>query len=59
MGYIPSKQLAIIAGSVYMLTVGAYLVMSTRRWGRYMLTIIISGICYAAGLYIRICEYLR
>ncbi|KAF8597910.1 RTA1-domain-containing protein [Ceratobasidium sp. AG-I] len=54
MHYIPSKTIAVIAGSVYMLTVGIYLIRSMRRWGRYMLTIIICGMCYAAGLYIRI-----
>lgn len=46
--------MAVIAGSVYMLTVGVFLVRSTRHWGKYMLTLMISGVCYAGGLYVRV-----
>ncbi|KAF8597911.1 hypothetical protein BDV93DRAFT_561867 [Ceratobasidium sp. AG-I] len=54
LGYIPSTGLALMFGSVYLLTVGVFIILARRWWARYMLTIMISAFVYAAGLYTRI-----
>ncbi|KAF8597895.1 hypothetical protein BDV93DRAFT_452081 [Ceratobasidium sp. AG-I] len=51
--YIPNIPAAIVTGVIYLLTVGIFLVWYRRHPGRYMLTVIIAGICYAIGLFIR------
>lgn len=54
--YIPTTPAAIAFGSLYLATIGAFVVLSIRRWGRYMLVLMISGVIYAAGLFLRICK---
>ncbi|KAB5588668.1 Protein RTM1 [Ceratobasidium theobromae] len=52
--YIPSKTWAAISGSLYIFTVTACVIWSTRHWGRYMLAIMIGAGFYALGLFLRI-----
>ncbi|KAF8597901.1 hypothetical protein BDV93DRAFT_512969 [Ceratobasidium sp. AG-I] len=53
-GLIPKKPVAIISGIIYVLTVMASAWRYLRYPSRYMLTIMIAGVCYAAGLFLRI-----
>ncbi|KAG8729763.1 hypothetical protein FRC11_008074 [Ceratobasidium sp. 423] len=52
--YIPNKPLAIIAGLLYLAVPAVCLIWCRSHWARYMLTIMIGGICYAVGLFLRL-----
>ncbi|KDN35312.1 hypothetical protein RSAG8_11698, partial [Rhizoctonia solani AG-8 WAC10335] len=52
--YIPNKPLAAVAGILYLSVPALCIYWGFKRWARYMLTIMIGGVCYAAGLFIRI-----
>ncbi|CAE6497662.1 unnamed protein product [Rhizoctonia solani] len=52
--YVPEVIPAIIAGALYVAIAIICLLWAFKRWARYMLTVMIGGICYAAGLFLRI-----
>ncbi|CAE6459258.1 unnamed protein product [Rhizoctonia solani] len=52
--YIPETIPAIVAGALYVAIPIMCLFWGFKRWARYMLTVMIGGICYAAGLFLRI-----
>ncbi|KAJ1305433.1 hypothetical protein OPQ81_000443 [Rhizoctonia solani] len=54
LGYIPNKPLAIISGLLYLAVPAICLFWARKRWARYMLTIMIGGVCYAIGLFMRL-----
>ncbi|KAF8597902.1 RTA1-domain-containing protein [Ceratobasidium sp. AG-I] len=54
LGFIPKKPVAIISGIIYVLTVVVSAWWYRRHPSRYMLTIMIAGVCYAAGLFLRV-----
>ncbi|KAH7337988.1 RTA1 like protein-domain-containing protein [Rhizoctonia solani] len=54
MGYLPNRPLAVISGLLYLAVPAACLLWGRKRWARYMLTIMIGGVCYALGLFLRL-----
>ncbi|CCO37308.1 Protein RTA1 [Rhizoctonia solani AG-1 IB] len=52
--YIPNKSLAVISALLYLAVAAGCVIWGFKRWGRYMLTIIIGCVCYAIGLFIRL-----
>ncbi|KAB5590798.1 hypothetical protein CTheo_5760 [Ceratobasidium theobromae] len=54
LGYLPTKSLAVVAGLLYLIVPAICLVWSCNHWARYMLAIIIGGVCYAIGLFLRL-----
>ena len=57
--YIPTTPAAIAFGSLYLVTLGAFVILSFRRYGRYMLVLMLSTEIYAAGLFMRLCTQLH
>ncbi|ELU42426.1 RTA1 domain-containing protein [Rhizoctonia solani AG-1 IA] len=57
--YIPNKPLAIISGLLYLAIPAICLIWARKHWARYMLTIMIGGVCYAIGLFMRLREFCR
>ncbi|KAB5591069.1 hypothetical protein CTheo_5481 [Ceratobasidium theobromae] len=54
LGYLPTTSLAVVAGLLYLIVPAICFVWSRNHWARYMLTIIIGGVCYAIGLFLRL-----
>ncbi|CAE6378444.1 hypothetical protein RSOLAG22IIIB_11545 [Rhizoctonia solani] len=52
--YIPNKPLAVVAGILYLAIPAICILWCRKRWARYMLTIMIGGVCYAIGLFLRL-----
>jgi uncharacterized membrane protein YhfC len=54
--YIPNRPLAIISGLLYLAIPVICIFWARKNWARYMLTIMIGGVCYAIGLFMRLRE---
>ncbi|CAE7232048.1 unnamed protein product, partial [Rhizoctonia solani] len=52
--YIPNKPLAVVSGLLYLAIPAICLLWCRKRWARYMLTVMIGGICYAIGQFMRL-----
>ncbi|KAF8597909.1 RTA1-like protein [Ceratobasidium sp. AG-I] len=52
--YIPTTPAAVAFGSLYLVTLGVFVILSFRRYGRYMLVLMLSAEIYAAGLFMRL-----
>ncbi|CCO37309.1 Protein RTA1 [Rhizoctonia solani AG-1 IB] len=52
--YIPNRPLAIISGLLYLAIPVICIFWARKNWARYMLTIMIGGVCYAIGLFMRL-----
>ncbi|CAE6476371.1 unnamed protein product [Rhizoctonia solani] len=54
LGYLPNRPLAVISGLLYLAVPALCLIWCRKHWARYMLTIMIGGVCYAIGLFMRL-----